>query len=65
MTEKEYLLEMLCCLPKELILLKLNNSNNIPKWLKGIDNATVKEALDIYDTPKYVNIRKRQEEILN
>ncbi len=65
MTEKEYLLEMLCCLPKELILLKLNNSNNIPKWLKGIDNATVKEALDFYDTPKYVNIRKRQEEILN
>lgn len=58
MTEKEFLLEMLCCLPKETLLLKLDNSTEIPKWLKNIDNHIVREAIDKYDSKKYSEHRE-------
>lgn len=31
MTEYEYQIEMLCCLPKQLLVNKLNNADGVPK----------------------------------
>lgn len=61
MTEYEYQIEMLCCLPKQLLINKLNNVDSIPKWLKLIDEQTINEALCLYETGKYRN--KREEMI--
>lgn len=59
MTEHEYVLEMLCCLPKELLTSKLENSDMIPEWLLNIDNESISEALEHYDTEKYAKIREK------
>ena len=58
MSEHEYLLEMLCCLPKELLFLKLNKFDKIPDWLKGIDNNVIKEAIELYENLEYAEQRE-------
>lgn len=58
MSEHKYLLEMLCCLPKKLLFLKLNEFDEIPDWLKSIDNNVIKEAIELYENPEYVEQRE-------
>lgn len=57
MTEKEFLKEMLCCTPRELLVGRLNGSLEIPSWLSGVDADDVKAALDDYDEPKFKKMR--------
>ena len=63
MTEKEYMLEMLCTnTTKETLNKRLNHlDNEIPEWLIKFDENLVKEAIQIYDDEKYVKIRKEEE----
>ena len=64
MTEKEFVIEMLCCLPRELLELRHSGSDEIPDWLKKTDDALVQAAHDLYDDPKYIKMRKEQEDAL-
>lgn len=63
MTEKEYMLETLCTnTTKEMLNKRLNHlDNEIPEWLIKFDENLVKEAIQIYDDEKYVEIRKEEE----
>ena len=63
MTEKEYMLEMLCTsATKEMLNNKINHCySKIPDWLIKFDENLVKEAIEIYDNEKYVEIRRREE----
>lgn len=63
MSEKEYVIEMLCCIPKRTLTLRANHpaSNFLPKWLKTTENDYIQEALRVYYEEKYVKMR---EEIL-
>lgn len=54
----KYLIEMLCCLPKEMLLAKLDNSNDISEWLKQIDSKVVLDALTVYNNKVYTKRRK-------
>lgn len=58
MTEEEYVIEMLCSLPKHLLLMRMNNNPKLPRWLLLIDIQYVIKALDCYDNVRYVNLRK-------
>lgn len=61
MTEKEYLLEMLCCLPKELLEKRIKGQREMRGyWLNEIDVEIIKQALLVYDEPMYKGIRERQ-----
>ena len=61
MTEKEYLLEMLCCLPKELLQKRVKEQIEIQEyWLNEIDVEIIRQALLVYDEPMYKEIRTRQ-----
>ena len=37
MTEEEYVIEMLCSLPKHLLLMRMNNNPKLPRWLLSTD----------------------------
>ena len=61
MTEKEYLIESLCYLPKEILEQKLKTQiEPIEHWLNSVDNDLVKHALTIYDNPSYKKIREQR-----
>ena len=64
MTEEEYLLEMLCCLPKELLTQRMANARNVPAWLKGIEVEDVSCALRHYNDEAYQKMREEQEKYL-
>ena len=58
MTEKEYMLEMLCCTPMELLEKRLENKEaEIPSWLLGIPKALIEEAITIYYKEPYAKKR--------
>ena len=65
MTEKEYMLEMLCTsATKEMLNKRLNHlDNEIPEWLIKFDENLVKEAIQVYDDEKYADIRRREERL--
>ena len=56
--EMERIIEMLCCVEKELLLDRLVNKPNLPAWLERVDTETVQLALEVYDDEKYVYMRK-------
>ena len=60
MTEKEYFIEMLCSLPKDILEDRINGSGNIPDWLIGIPYEDIKEALCHYDEKRYTVMREMQ-----
>ena len=58
MTEHEYTIEMLCCTPIELLNKRLAGENDeIPKWLIGIPQNEVEEAIKLYYEPFYADKR--------
>ncbi|MBQ8300816.1 MAG: hypothetical protein IJX57_02485 [Clostridia bacterium] len=61
--EREYIIQMLCSVPKELLQHKIKKSVGLPEWLTSINVSTVKEALKVYDEPKYVKFRKKEKEL--
>ena len=64
MTEHEYTIEMLCCTPIELVERRLEENNDtIPKWLIGIPEDAIKEAIEKYYWPSYAE--KRAEMLRN
>ena len=64
MTEKEYVIEMLCSLPEDLLISRKQKKSNIPKWLELIDDKDVEDACLVYNDEKYVKIRKEQEKYI-
>lgn len=58
MNEMEYIIEMLCCVDKELLLDRLDNKPNLPAWLEEMDAETIRLALNVYDEDKYVYLRE-------
>ena len=60
MTEKEWLIEMLCCLPKESLYNRINGKQSTPEWLSQISIEDVREALNLYDVEEYVTKRNYQ-----
>ena len=58
MTEKEFIIEMLCCIPKELLEKRKRNSIAVPNWLKKTEMDYVVEALGKYDDKYYRKIRE-------
>lgn len=65
MTEHEFLIDMLCSLPREILLNYLQgDKRDIPDWMKGIDKADVQEALERYNEPSFQDVRKTQLEYL-
>ena len=58
MTEREYILEMLCCTPMELLEARLENKDSeIPRWLVGIPKNLVEEAVKSYHEDNYAKKR--------
>lgn len=58
MTEHEYIIEMLCCTPIELLESSLEGDNDkIPKWLTGIPKEAIKDAIERYYWPTYAKKR--------
>ena len=54
MTENEYIIEMLCCTPLELLEKRLKGENeDIPIWLLGISLDLIKEAREKYYDSTY------------
>lgn len=65
MTEHEYVVEMLCCLPKEVLLNYAEGKTvGIPSWLIGIKKEEVLEALERYDEPAFRMNRSEQQKYL-
>lgn len=66
MSEKEYIVEMLCCIPKRTLTLRANHpaSNFLPKWLKTTETDYIQEALRVYNEEKYVKMRKEMSKSL-
>lgn len=64
MTEYEYIIEMLCQIPKSLLQKRINNNPKIPNWLKNVSKETVKDALTKYDEIKYVEMRKEESQYI-
>lgn len=62
MTEEEFMIEMLCCLPKELLIKKLKGDNDIPDFLITMDDFYVHSAIEHYEDTKYVNVRENSRE---
>ena len=58
MTEKEYVIEMICSLPKYYLLARLKKNWPSPKIVRGFEEDVVREALQLYDCPKYKKMRK-------
>ena len=58
MNEMERIIEMLCCVDRQLLIDRLDNKPNLPAWLERMDTETVQLALGVYDDEKYVYIRK-------
>ena len=55
---------MLCCTPIELVERRLEENNDtIPKWLIGIPEDAIKEAIEKYYWPSYAE--KRAEMLRN
>ncbi len=61
MTEKEWLIEMLCCLPKTTLINRAAGKKSGSEWLNRIDVKYVKDAIGVYDNEEYVKIREEQE----
>ena len=61
MTEKEWLIEMLCCLPKTTLIKRAAGKKTGSEWLNRIDVKCVKDAIGVYDNEEYVKIREEQE----
>lgn len=65
MTESEYLLEMLCCLPLELLKDRIHHKEHlVPDWLKRIDGSDVERAITHYNDDVYIKARKVQADTL-
>ena len=66
MNEKEYAVEMLCCIPKRTLTLRANHPSSkfLPKWLKTTKTDYIQEALRVYYKEKYVKMRKEMSESL-
>ena len=64
MTGQEYLIEILCCLPKELLNKRMKNSKEIPLWLEEIEEKNIKIAIKRYDEQRYKIIREQMLETL-
>ena len=64
MTEKQYLMEMLCCTPLELLNGRISNDSDTPTWLAEIDTSDVKRAIELYEEPKYKRIREEMKRTL-
>lgn len=64
MTEKEYVIEMLCCLSKEMLENALENADTIPDWLRETDKEYIEEALKSYDDKRFVEMREYQSSLL-
>ena len=63
MTEKEFILEMLCSLPISILETRVKNEyEKIPSWLNKIEITYVCEAIKHYNDEKYKMMR--QEELL-
>lgn len=66
MTEHEYMIEMLCSLPKCLLEKRIfdlgQTRDNVPKWLINIEDDLIIEALSVYEKEYYI---AKREEIRN
>lgn len=66
MTEQEYILEMLCSLPLELLKDRIHHKeHSVPDWLKNIDDNDVKQAILHYNDDLYIEIRKLEKETIS
>ena len=60
MSEKEYMIELLVCVPKRTLSLRISNPNSrfLPKWIRTTETEYVKEAVKVYNESKYKHIRE-------
>lgn len=60
MTEQEYDVETLCCLPGELLVVSSKgNSREVPEWLNQIPAETKRYALEHYNDLLTKKVRER------
>ena len=64
MTEKEYIIEMLCSTTKDNLIRRLQGDKDLPDWLLSYDESIVEEALAKYDIDVYKKMREEQEKYL-
>ena len=64
MTEQEFILEMLCSLPLDLLQKRNNNEQDIPEWLKRTEKMLIQQALEHYNDEEYIETRRIQAECL-
>ena len=64
MSEREYAIETLCLLPKEMLERRLALDDNLPGWLMRTEDDVIEEALLVYEQKIYKELRKKQDEIL-
>lgn len=62
MSEREYILEMLCCTPKEVLLKRITGDIDDPSyWINQIPDELVAEAIAMYDLDPYKAKREEQQ----
>ena len=57
MTEHEYIIEMLCCLPMDILKQRAAHKVQASSWLRRIDDATIQEAIDRYNEQSFTKAR--------
>lgn len=58
MTEHEYTIEMLCCIPMYILQQRMSRGEQVPSWLERMDDAIVQEAIDRYNEQPFAEARK-------